>query len=66
MDLDDKLEAKWDQARGRLQEAWGALTDDDLDRSQGKRTRLIGILKERTGEATDDLERRVNRLIERL
>ncbi len=33
--MDDlKLEGKWDQVKGRVKEAWGSLTDDDLDRTK--------------------------------
>jgi len=28
-----EMEGKWDQARGRVKEAWGVLTDDELDRA---------------------------------
>lgn len=31
-----EMEGKWDQARGRVKEAWGVLTDDELDRTEGK------------------------------
>lgn len=33
-----EMEGKWDQARGRVKEAWGVLTDDELDRTGGSRT----------------------------
>jgi uncharacterized protein YjbJ (UPF0337 family) len=47
-----KQQAKgtWKQFKGRLQEAWGALTDDDIDRYEGKRERLEGYIQEKTGE----------------
>ena len=50
---------QWDQARGRVKEAWGALTDDDLDRTEGKRDRLVGVIKEKTGESVDTIERKL-------
>ena len=62
MDDSDRLEreGKWDQARGRVTEAWGALSDDDLDRTEGKRDRLIGVIKEKTGESVDTIERKLH------
>jgi uncharacterized protein YjbJ (UPF0337 family) len=61
MDDSDRLEmeGKWDQARGRVKEAWGALTDDDLDRTEGKKDRLVGVIKEKTGESVDTIERKL-------
>jgi uncharacterized protein YjbJ (UPF0337 family) len=61
MDDSDRLEmeGKWDQARGRVKEAWGVLTDDDLDRTEGKKDRLVGVIKEKTGESVDTIERKL-------
>jgi uncharacterized protein YjbJ (UPF0337 family) len=61
MDANDrmKFEGKWDQMRGRVKEAWGALSDDDLDRTEGKWDRLVGTIKEKTGETADAIERKL-------
>jgi len=42
----DRIEANWKQLRGRVREQWGQLTDDDLDRVDGKRDQLIGRIQE--------------------
>ncbi len=64
--MDDlKADGKWDQVRGRVKEAWGSLTDDDLDRSEGKRDRLVGTIKEKTGEAIDKIEEKLNDILSR-
>jgi uncharacterized protein YjbJ (UPF0337 family) len=55
----DRIEGKWKQLRGRAQQQWGQLTDDDLDQIAGKRDELIGKLQERTGVARDEAERQV-------
>ncbi|HWO72283.1 MAG TPA: CsbD family protein [Dehalococcoidia bacterium] len=47
------------KARGRIKSAWGDLTDDDLDRAAGDRDQLVGVIKERTGEAEDTIRRRL-------
>jgi uncharacterized protein YjbJ (UPF0337 family) len=57
-----QFEGKWDQLRGRVKEAWGALTDDDLDRTQGKWDQLVGTIKEKTGDSMDDIERKLKEL----
>jgi uncharacterized protein YjbJ (UPF0337 family) len=66
MDSDEKLrfEGRWDQMRGRVKEAWGSLTDDDLDRSAGKWDQLVGTIKERTGEGVDQIEDRLKRMLD--
>ena len=66
MPTDLQAEGKWDQMRGRVKEAWGALTDDDLDRSEGKWDRLVGTIKEKTGEATDKVEEKLSQLLDKV
>jgi uncharacterized protein YjbJ (UPF0337 family) len=54
-----QFEGKWDQMRGRVKEAWGALSDDDLDRTEGKWDQVVGTIKEKTGESMDVIERKL-------
>jgi uncharacterized protein YjbJ (UPF0337 family) len=63
--MDLKSEGRWDQAKGRIREAWGALTDDDLDRTEGKRDRLVGVIKEKTGETADKIEAKLDELLDK-
>jgi uncharacterized protein YjbJ (UPF0337 family) len=65
--MDDlKAEGKWDDVKGRVKEAWGSLTDDDLDRTEGKRDQLVGTIKEKTGEAVDKIEEKLSQILDKL
>lgn len=57
------LETRWDEMKGRVQEAWGAITDDDLQRLEGRWNQVVATVQRRTGEAVDAIEARLNRLI---
>jgi uncharacterized protein YjbJ (UPF0337 family) len=57
----DILEGNWKQLRGQVKEWWGELTDDDLDRIDGKKDQLIGRLQERYGYTRERAEEEVNR-----
>jgi len=46
---DDIFKGKWKQLRGQVQQKWGDLTNDDLDRIQGSQTEFEGLLQERYG-----------------
>jgi uncharacterized protein YjbJ (UPF0337 family) len=59
----DILEGKWKQLRGRIKEAWGVLTDDELDEIAGKRDRLAGKLQERYGYSRMEAEDEINRFL---
>jgi uncharacterized protein YjbJ (UPF0337 family) len=49
MALDDVFEGRWKQVKGDAKRLWGNLTDDDLDRSEGHKDKLVGALQERYG-----------------
>lgn len=53
----DIAEGKWKQLKGKIQQQWGDLTDDDLDRINGQRKEFVGIMQERYGKGKDEAER---------
>ena len=55
----DQIEGAWKQLKGKVQEQWGQLTDDDLDVIAGKRDQLLGKLQQRYGWAKDEAEHKV-------
>jgi uncharacterized protein YjbJ (UPF0337 family) len=57
----DVLKGKWKQMRGEVKKWWGDLTDDDLDRIEGERDKLIGRLQERYGYSRERAEAEVDR-----
>ena len=56
----DRIEGNWKQAKGKVKEQWGKLTDDDIALVNGKRDQLSGKLQERYGIGKDEAERQVN------
>ena len=61
----DILAGKWKEMKGHVKEQWGKLTDDDLDRAEGKADQMIGLLQQRYGYARDKAEEEYNRFTER-
>jgi len=57
---DDILKGKWKQLRGQIQQKWGDLTNDDLDRIQGAQTEFEGVLQERYGYTKERAKQEVN------
>ena len=60
---DDILKGKWKQLRGQAQQKWGDLTNDDLDRIEGKRTEFEGVLQERYGYTKERAEQEVDKFL---
>lgn len=59
---EQKMKGNWKQFKGRVQEAWGALTGDELDRYQGRREQLEGHIQEETGEAREAVREKIDRI----
>ena len=55
----DRVEGNWKEFKGKAQQQWGKLTNDDLDQIQGRAQQLIGRIQERYGVARDEAERQV-------
>jgi len=56
----DILRGKWNQIKGKAKQKWGKLTDDDLDKVQGSRDELVGVIQERYGKSRDAAEKEVD------
>jgi uncharacterized protein YjbJ (UPF0337 family) len=59
---EQQAEGSWKQFKGRLRESYGALTDDDVERSKGRREQLIGQIQEKTGEARETIAQKIDEM----
>ena len=59
----DIFEGKWKQQKGQVKEWWGKLTDDDLERVDGKFDQFVGLLQEKYGYTREYAEEEINRRI---
>lgn len=59
----DQIAGKWKQSKGRIQERWGRLTEDDLEVIAGRREQLVGLLQERYGFIREAAEEQVNQFL---
>lgn len=51
-----KWEGRWDQLKGKAQQTWGELTNDDVDVAEGNWEEFVGNIKERTGKSAEEIE----------
>jgi uncharacterized protein YjbJ (UPF0337 family) len=56
----DQIAGNWKQFTGKIREAWGDLTDDDVEQIKGRRDVLAGKIQERYGIAKEDANRQID------
>lgn len=61
-----RLEGIWEQARGRIREAWGALTDDDIDRAAGRWDQLVGVIRQKSGQRLEQVEDKLDSILDEM
>jgi uncharacterized protein YjbJ (UPF0337 family) len=57
---EDILMGKWKQLKGKIKEQWGELTDDEIDKLEGRKDLLVGKLQERYGMSKDEASRQAD------
>ncbi|GAA0295026.1 CsbD family protein [Rhodovulum tesquicola] len=59
----DELKGNWKQVKGRVREAWGVLTDDEVDQVEGNREQLVGLIQSRYGKTREVAEKEVDEFL---
>ena len=55
----DQIEGRWKEFKGKAQQQWGKLTDDDLDVIEGRRDELLGKLQNAYGVSREEADRQI-------
>lgn len=55
------LEGKWNQAKGKLMQKYGELTDNDLTYAEGKFEEMLGRIQEKTGKTKEQLQEEIEK-----
>ena len=62
----DQIEGRLTFVKGKVQEKWGKLTNDDLDLLRGKKEQFLGAVQARYGDEKDAIARDLDQLIQSL
>ena len=61
----EQVNGNWMQLKGKVQEQWGKLTDNDLTIAQGKLEVLAGRVQERYGVEKEEAQRQVDEFMKK-
>lgn len=57
----DQVEGKWKEFKGKIQERWGELTDDELDQAKGNRQQIEGLIQQKYGKTKEQVREELDR-----
>jgi uncharacterized protein YjbJ (UPF0337 family) len=60
--MDLKQEGMLQQYRGKIRSLWGKVSDDDIDKARGNLDMMVGIIKQKTGEAEEMIRARLHEM----
>ena len=63
---EDTFKGQWKQIRGKAKEWGGKLTDDDLDKIDGRFDQMIGKLQEKYGYSEPKAEEEIRRFFDEM
>ncbi len=56
----DQIKGEWKQLKGKAQQKWGDITNDDWDKIEGKRTEIAGLIQSKYGRTKEEAEAEVD------
>ncbi|TYC78099.1 CsbD family protein [Stappia sp. BW2] len=56
----DRIEGNWKEFKGKAIAQWGKLTDDEVDRAEGRRTELAGLIQQKYGKTREEAEKDID------
>lgn len=59
----ERLEGNWEELKGKLQERWGRLTDDDLAEIDGQKKILVGKLMDKYGMSEEAATKAIEHIV---
>ncbi|MCX7114756.1 MAG: CsbD family protein [Gammaproteobacteria bacterium] len=59
----DIFEGKWEEIKGKVKQAWGKLTDDDLEQIKGNQQEIYGKLQKHYGYDKERAEKAIKELL---
>ncbi len=53
------LKGGWNELKGKIKQAYGDLTDDDLAHEEGKEDEMWGKVQQKTGKTKDEINKAI-------
>ncbi len=58
----DTAQGKWNEIKGEIRNAWGKLTDNELESVKGNMTAIAGLIQQRYGETKESISEKLEEM----
>jgi uncharacterized protein YjbJ (UPF0337 family) len=62
---ENTVKGKWLEIKGDVQKAWGKLTNDELDKTEGDMKAISGLIQQKYGEAEKNYDKKLSDIFHR-
>lgn len=61
----DVVSGKWNEIKGEIRKMWGDITGDELEKSKGNLTSIVGLIQQKYGYKKEDVSLKLNQIVSR-
>jgi uncharacterized protein YjbJ (UPF0337 family) len=66
MNKEQQIQAHWKHIKGKIKEKWGKLTDEEMEKINGRREQLIGKIQAKYGLSKERAEMQLDEFLNTL
>ena len=60
---EDTIKGKWNEIKGEIRTQWGNMTEDELEKSSGNMTSIVGLIQQRYGAKKEEVSEKLNTIL---
>lgn len=62
---ENQMKGKWNEIKGEIISQWGKLTEDEVTRTQGDISSVVGLIEQKYGSKKDEIQNKMNKIVAR-
>lgn len=60
---EETIKGKWNEIKGEIRTQWGNMTEDELEKSSGNMTSIVGLIQQRYGAKKEEVSEKLNTIL---
>jgi len=60
---ENQIKGKWNEIKGEIISQWGKLTEDEVIKTKGNITSVIGLIEQKYGSKKEEIQGKMNQIV---